>query len=103
MSTNHTHPWGVRRPGPGARLPAVVDVLESIGSDMFAHIALDHDELAEARPAAELGPTPRTCRCPPRSFARLGGGGRIREAQPGTLWVHARKLHLFDASTGERL
>jgi multiple sugar transport system ATP-binding protein len=89
---------------PGAQMTAVVDVLESTGSDVFAHIALDHDEVAEAqRAAAALNPDARDVPLPTEIVARLGAGSRIREGEPGTLWIDASKLHLFDASTGERI
>jgi multiple sugar transport system ATP-binding protein len=88
----------------GAQMTAVVDVLESTGSDVFAHIALDHDEVAEAqRAAAALNPDARDVPLPTEIVARLAAGSRIREGEPGTLWVDASKLHLFDASTGERI
>jgi multiple sugar transport system ATP-binding protein len=89
---------------PGARMTAVVDVLESTGSDVFAHVALDHDEVAEAqRAAAALNPDVRDVPLPTEIVARLGAGSGIREGEPGTLWLDASKLHLFDASTGDRL
>jgi multiple sugar transport system ATP-binding protein len=89
---------------PGGKMTAVVDVLESTGSDVFAHIALDHDEVAEAqRAAAALNPDARDVPLPTEIVARLGSGSRIREDEPGTLWIDTSKLHLFDASTGERL
>jgi multiple sugar transport system ATP-binding protein len=89
---------------PGARLTAVVDVLESTGSDTYAHIALDHDEVAEAqRAVADLNPDARDTPLPTEIVARLGATSRIREGEPGTLWIDASKLHLFDASSGKRL
>jgi multiple sugar transport system ATP-binding protein len=89
---------------PGATLTADVDVLESTGSDRFAHIALDHSEAAEAqRAAAELDPDARDVPTPTEIVARLGSASRIREGEQATLWLDTSKLHLFDASTGERL
>jgi multiple sugar transport system ATP-binding protein len=89
---------------PGATFPAVVDVLESTGSDVFAHITLDHSEVAEAqRAAAALNPDARDVPLPTELVARLGSGSRIREGEPAQLWIDTSKLHLFDASTGERL
>jgi multiple sugar transport system ATP-binding protein len=91
------------RPGDG-ELTAVVDVLESTGSDTYAHIALDHDEVAAAqRTVADLNPDARDTPLPTEIVARLGAGSRIREGEPGTLWIDASKLHLFDTTTGERL
>jgi multiple sugar transport system ATP-binding protein len=89
---------------PGATMTADVDVLESTGSDRFAHIALDHSEAAEAqRAAAELNPDARDVPLPTEIVARLGSGSRMRDGEPGTFWIDTSKLHLFDASTGERL
>jgi multiple sugar transport system ATP-binding protein len=89
---------------PGGRLTAVVDVLESTGSDTYAHVALDHDEVAEAqRAVADLNPDARDTPLPTEIVARLGAKSRIKEGEAGTLWIDASKLHLFDASTGERL
>jgi multiple sugar transport system ATP-binding protein len=89
---------------PGATMTADVDVLESTGSDLFAHIALDHSEAAEAqRAAAELNPDARDVPLPTEIVARLGSGSRMREGEPGTFWIDTSKLHLFDAATGERL
>jgi multiple sugar transport system ATP-binding protein len=89
---------------PGATMTAVVDVLESTGSDVFAHIALDHEEVAAAqRAAAALNPDARDVPLPTEIVARLGSGSRIREGEPGTLWIDTSKLHLFDPSTGQRL
>jgi multiple sugar transport system ATP-binding protein len=89
---------------PGGTMTADVDVLESTGSDLFAHIALDHSEAAEAqRAAAELNPDARDVPLPTEIVARLGSGSRMREGKPGTFWIDTSRLHLFDASTGERL
>ena len=89
---------------PGATLTAVIDVLESTGSDVFAHVALDHDEVAEAqRAAAALNPDARDVPLPTEIVARLGQNSMMREGEPGTLWIDTSKLHLFDASSGERI
>jgi multiple sugar transport system ATP-binding protein len=89
---------------PGVKFDAVVDVLESTGSDTFAHIALDHSEVADAqRAAAAVNPEARDVPLPTEIVARLGSGSRIREGEPAKLWIDTSKLHLFDASTGQRL
>jgi multiple sugar transport system ATP-binding protein len=89
---------------PGVTFDAVVDVLESTGSDTFGHVALDHSEVAEAqRAAAELNPDARDVPLPTEIVARLGSGSRIREGEPAKLWIDTSKLHVFDASTGQRL
>jgi multiple sugar transport system ATP-binding protein len=33
----------------------------------------------------------------------LDGASRIKEGDDATIWVDARKIHLFDPSTGENL
>jgi multiple sugar transport system ATP-binding protein len=88
----------------GQTMSAVVDVLESTGSDLYAHIALDHEEVAAAqRAAADLNPDARDTPLPTEIVARLSAGSKIREGEPGHLWIDSSKLHLFDPATGERL
>jgi multiple sugar transport system ATP-binding protein len=61
----------------GATITAVVDVLESTGSDVFAHIARDHEEVAAAqRAAAALNPDARDVPLP--SVTRIARRGARR-------------------------
>jgi multiple sugar transport system ATP-binding protein len=85
-------------------ISARVDVLETTGSDVYAHLLLEGAEgngLKLARGATapeEPAAIDRT-----EIVARLDAASPVREGEPARLWVDASKLHLFDAETGLRL
>jgi multiple sugar transport system ATP-binding protein len=88
----------------GQVLTLTVDVLEATGSDVYAHIELDHPEVADAQSAARaLDPDAGAMPLAPEVVARLDTASRIREGEPGRLWLNTSKLHLFEATTGERI
>ncbi len=97
--------------GRGITIRALIDVLESTGSDVYAHLSLNgHDggdqpaativrELAAvATGAAEAGvPTSLDV------IARVDSTSVLGEGKEGELWLDTSRLHLFDPDTGERL
>ncbi len=94
----------------GLVVRATVDVLESTGSDLYAHVTLP-----EANGAAAPGPAARELAATaggaaaedvtasPDVIARLDVSSRVAEGQQADLWVDASRLHLFTPDTGERL
>jgi multiple sugar transport system ATP-binding protein len=100
------------RPGLVA-LTAMVDVLESTGSDVYAHLSLngagwagsDSDdpvlrELAHATAAED----PEVALATGSDLvARVGVSHSLSEGQEGRLWIDSRRIHLFDPATGRRL
>jgi multiple sugar transport system ATP-binding protein len=79
-----------------------IDVIESMGSDVFAHFTLDRghvtsSELSEL--AADSG-TVDTLAGGREVVARLNAESRVKEEDQVTLWVDTSKLHLFDQKTG---
>jgi multiple sugar transport system ATP-binding protein len=88
----------------GHTLTVVPDVLEATGSDIYAHVALNQAGAASAqRAAAALDPDIKDVPMPAELVARLSTSSRIREGEPGELWLDTSKLHLFEPATGERL
>ncbi|MBO0770797.1 MAG: sn-glycerol-3-phosphate ABC transporter ATP-binding protein UgpC [Actinobacteria bacterium] len=92
--------------GQGLAFPATIDVLESLGSDVYVYFTeetgqqLDAAELAElARDSgqADTGASGKTV------TARLESATRIREGEQAQLWVDARKMHVFDPDSGRNL
>jgi multiple sugar transport system ATP-binding protein len=95
----------------GITVRAPIDVLESTGSDIYAHISLDGDNgasalgepvirelaAAAANPAESVAPTSLEV------IARLDSSSTLGEGKEGELWLDASKLHLFDPESGERL
>ena len=87
----------------GITFRATIDVLESLGSDVFVYFTkeleqgVDAEELRElARDSgrAEAGTSGDTV------VARLDTATRIRENDNAELWMDTRALHVFDPATG---
>ena len=82
------------------------DVLESMGSDVFIYFtrgrdqgvnATELEELARDSGRADTGGSGDTV------VARLDAATSVREGRDAELWVDARKMHVFDPSSGRNL
>jgi multiple sugar transport system ATP-binding protein len=89
----------------GITFHADIDVLESLGSDVFVYFthgrergvsSAELDELAQdsGRAGGASGET---------IVARLDAATRIAEGQDAELWVDGRAIHIFDPATGRNL
>jgi len=90
----------------GITFHATIDVLESLGSDVFVYFtkelaqgvdAAELQELAADSGRTEAGVSGDTV------VARLDTATTLREGQDAELWVDARAMHLFDPGTGRNL
>jgi multiple sugar transport system ATP-binding protein len=90
----------------GITFHANIDVLESMGSDVFVYFtrgrehgvnAAELDELAADSGRADTGGSGDTI------VARLDAATTIREGHDAELWVDARPMHVFDPATGRNL
>jgi multiple sugar transport system ATP-binding protein len=90
----------------GITFRASIDVLESLGSDVFVYFArevgkgvnaAELEELARDSGRADSGASGETI------VARLDADTRIGEGQDAELWVDARAMHIFDPATGRNL
>ncbi|HEY3907732.1 MAG TPA: sn-glycerol-3-phosphate ABC transporter ATP-binding protein UgpC [Streptosporangiaceae bacterium] len=88
----------------GITFRTTVDVVESMGSDVFVYFAqgrdntLDVDQLAELAQdsgQADTGGSGDTV------TARLDSATQVREGQEAELWVDTRSMHVFDPQTGK--
>jgi multiple sugar transport system ATP-binding protein len=90
----------------GVTVSVKPDVLESLGSEVFAYFpvpkprAAQEDELQ--RVAAEVG-TGEAPGSESTFVARLSPATQAQEGAPFNLWLNTHKLHLFDARTGQAL
>jgi multiple sugar transport system ATP-binding protein len=91
-------------------LTATVDVLESTGSDVYAHLSLNgHERGAEEPLLRELAQAtasedPEVALATKSELvARVGVATSLAEGEQGRLWIDARRIHLFDPATGQRL
>ena len=90
----------------GITLHATIDVLESLGSDVFVYFSrevgqgvssAELEELARDSGRADSGAGGETI------VARLDAATRIAEGQDAELWVDSRAMHIFDPATGRNL
>ena len=90
----------------GTTFQAMIDVRESMGSDVFVYFAkelgqsmaaTELQELAQDSGRADTGASGETI------VARLDAATDMREGQDGELWLDARKIHVFDPQSGQNL
>ncbi|MDV6013882.1 sn-glycerol-3-phosphate ABC transporter ATP-binding protein UgpC [Haloechinothrix sp. LS1_15] len=83
-------------------LTAPVDVVETVGSDKYAHVELPEQPGPAAPVAAETG-TARIDRQGTQLVARLPGSSGVRAGEVAELWFDADAVQLFDPTTGANL
>jgi multiple sugar transport system ATP-binding protein len=89
----------------GAVFSTKIDVVESMGSELYAHFLLESEgvesdelrELAEESGSAELSGEDETI------VARLDAASGVRAGQDAELWLDVSKLHFFDLDSGRSL
>ena len=89
----------------GITFPAVIDVVESLGSEKFVYFskeiggveATELAELARDSGRADIGASTETV------VARIDPASQIIEGRDAKLWVDVRSLHVFDPATGKNL
>jgi multiple sugar transport system ATP-binding protein len=90
----------------GITFHANIDVLESLGSDVFVYFtrgreqgvnAAELEELAADAGRGDTGGTGDTI------AARLDAETQIREGHDAELWVDGRSMHVFDPASGRNL
>jgi multiple sugar transport system ATP-binding protein len=90
----------------GITFKANIDVLESIGSDVFVYFTHGRDSgvnSAELEELAEDAGRGATGGGGDTIVARLDAATRIREGSEADLWVDGRALHVFDPASGRNL
>jgi multiple sugar transport system ATP-binding protein len=92
--------------GSGISFRATIDVVESMGSDVFVYFtrereqSLNVDQLAELEQdsgRADTGASGDTV------TARLDPETRVREGHEAELWIDTRSMHIFDPDSGQSL
>jgi multiple sugar transport system ATP-binding protein len=93
----------------GITFEAEIDLVESLGSDLFAYFHIESegvqsDQLADlvGERLAETGAAGLR-EGQEQIVARLEPTSKVRRREKAELWADTRKLHLFDPESGERL
>ena len=91
----------------GATFRAHIEVLESMGSELYAHFSVAADQQLESQELRELAEDAGAAEVPSseegQTTARLDPASRVREGDDAELWLDATKIHLFDARSGQSL
>jgi multiple sugar transport system ATP-binding protein len=93
----------------GVTFEAEIDLVESLGSDLYAYFHIESEgvqseQLAElvGERLAETGAAGRR-EGQEQIVARLEPTSKVRRREKAQLWADTRKLHLFDPESGERI
>jgi multiple sugar transport system ATP-binding protein len=93
----------------GVVFEAEIDLVESLGSDLYAYFhvesgSVESDQLADlvSERLEETG-VPEMREGQEQIVARLDPTSKIKRRASTELWADTSKLHLFDAESGERL
>jgi multiple sugar transport system ATP-binding protein len=92
----------------GSTFRARIEVLESMGSELYAHFSVTSDETIESQELRELAEDAGGGEVPMageegRIVARLDPQSQVRQGEEAELWVDASRLHLFDPDDGRSL
>jgi multiple sugar transport system ATP-binding protein len=92
--------------GRGITFKVSIDVLESMGSDVFVYFSRGRDMQVNAAELDELAAdagTTDTGGSADTITARLDAATRVREGTDAELWADGAAIHVFDPATGRNL
>jgi multiple sugar transport system ATP-binding protein len=92
--------------GLGSTFRAHIELVESVGSEMYAHFTVegggvDSEELRELAQDAGTAEVPGAGEG--KIVARLDPASNVVQGQESELWVDTSRIHFFDAATGGRI
>ncbi len=91
----------------GATFRAKIDLVESMGSELYVHFTVEQDRL-ESQELAELAEDSGVGEVPSAGgegqvVARLDAASKAKRGEETELWVDTTKLHFFDVEDGKNL
>jgi multiple sugar transport system ATP-binding protein len=94
--------------GRGSTFRAQVEVVESMGSELYAHFtvsggAVDSAELRELAADAGAADLPSSGGDEGQVTARLSPESKVKEGEESEIWLDTPTIHLFDPKSGQRL
>jgi multiple sugar transport system ATP-binding protein len=92
----------------GTTFSAKIEVLESLGSELYAHFKVTSDETIDSAELRELAQDAGGGEIPMEGdegsiVARFDPASQVRQGQEAELWVDATRLQLFDPEDGRNL
>ena len=82
---------------------AEIDVIEWLGSELYAYFGVEAGGTGDVAELAELAPADGPGRGRTEVVARLDAASKAVAGKDQDLWVDSRHVHLFDPDTGENL
>jgi multiple sugar transport system ATP-binding protein len=92
--------------GKGITFRATIDVVESLGSDVFAYFSVEGNEVVSTAELDELARDSGradTGASGVQVVARLDANTEVREGTEAELWADVSSIHVFDPSSGLNL
>jgi multiple sugar transport system ATP-binding protein len=94
--------------GRGTTFRATINLVESMGSELYAHFTVTSDAQLDSAELRELAEDSGAGEVPSAGeegqiVARLDAESKVQEGQESELWVDAGRIHLFQADTGASL
>jgi multiple sugar transport system ATP-binding protein len=90
----------------GRTFKAKIDLVESMGSELYAHFSVQHEGV-ESEELAELAQDSGAADVPGGGgdtvVARLDPAASVAQGKESELWVDTSRIHFFDASDGRAL
>jgi multiple sugar transport system ATP-binding protein len=87
----------------GVTFSAEIALIESLGSELFAHFDAGHDSSEVDRAASGAGLDELAGGASGQIVARLDPASQIRRGDTAELWLDTSSILFFDPETGERL
>jgi multiple sugar transport system ATP-binding protein len=92
----------------GTTFRAHIELVESLGSELYAHFTVETDQQIESQELRELAEDSGAGEVPGAGtsgeiVARLSPESKVEAGQDAELWVNGSKLHLFDSASGAAL
>jgi multiple sugar transport system ATP-binding protein len=92
----------------GTSFRAHIELVESLGSELYAHFTVQTDQQIESQELRELAEDSGAGEVPGAGtsgeiVARLDPESKVQQGQEAELWVNGSKLHLFDSQSGTAL
>jgi multiple sugar transport system ATP-binding protein len=92
----------------GSAFRAKIDVLESLGSELYAHFTVTSDAAIDSAELRELAQDAGGGEIPMEGdegsiVARLDPASQVKQGEEAELWVDATRLQLFDPEDGRNL
>ena len=92
----------------GTSFRAHIELVESLGSELYAHFTVETDQQIESQELRELAEDSGAGEVPGAGtsgeiVARLDPESKVQQGKEAELWVNGNKLHLFDSQSGTAL